>query len=78
MSAHRKPNPKKLQADCDKFNAACAIGDAVSVKLDNGEVKETITISPAQVMGDHTAVIWLDGISGCYDLARVAPSKDAQ
>ncbi|NBV16826.1 hypothetical protein [Janthinobacterium sp.] len=61
----------KLQAACDKFNAAHQVGVAVSVELDSGEVRETITVSEAQVLSGHTAVIWLDGIRGCYDLERV-------
>ena len=65
----------KLQAACDKFNAAHQVGAAVSVKLDAGEVRETVTNSEAQVMGGHTAVIWLDGVSGCYDLERVTAVK---
>lgn len=65
----------KLQAVCDKFNAAHQIGAAVSVELDSGEVRETVTTSEAQVLSGHSAVIWLDGISGCYDLDRVTASK---
>lgn len=61
----------QLQAVCDKFNAATAVGAAVSVRLDGGEVRETVTTSEAQVLSGHTAVIWLKGISGCYDLGRV-------
>ena len=67
----------QLQAACDKFNAAHQIGAAVSVKLDSGEVRETITVSEAQVLSGHTAVIWLDGIRGCYDLERVTPLPSA-
>ncbi|KAB8066231.1 hypothetical protein [Janthinobacterium violaceinigrum] len=61
----------QLQAACDKFNAAHQVGAAVSVELDSGKVRKTITVSEAQVLSGHTAVIWLDGISGCYDLERV-------
>jgi|GEM_PF-4843236 len=43
----------KLQAACDKFNAAHQVGAAVSVELDGGEVRETVTNSEAQVMGGH-------------------------
>lgn len=68
----------KLQAKCDKFNAAHQVGTAVSVELDGGEVRETITVSEAQVLSGHTAVIWLDGISGCYDLERVTALKAAK
>lgn len=65
----------KLQVACDKFNAAHRVGASVSVKLDSGEVRETVTNSEAQVMGGHSAVIWLDGIRGCYDLERVTALK---
>lgn len=67
----------QLQAACDKFNAAHQVGAAVSVKLDGGEVRETVTTSEAQVMGGHSAIIWLDGVRGCYDLERVTASKAA-
>ena len=65
----------QLQAACDKFNAAHQVGAAVSVELDSGEVRETITVSEAQALSGHTAVIWLDGVSGCYDLERVTAVK---
>ncbi|MBH1995216.1 MAG: hypothetical protein I8H90_22630 [Burkholderiales bacterium] len=65
----------QLQAACDKFNAAHQVGASVSVKLDGGEVRETVTNSEAQVMGGHSAVIWLDGVRGCYDLERVTAVK---
>lgn len=68
----------KLQAACDKFNASHQVGAAVSVELDSGEVRETVTTSEAQVLSGHTAVIWLDGIRGCYDLDRVTSLKAAK
>ena len=68
----------QLQAACDKFNAAHQVGAAVSVELDSGEVRETVTTSEAQVLSGHSAVIWLAGISGCYDLDRVTALKAAK
>nr|WP_202423980.1 hypothetical protein [Duganella lactea] len=62
-----------MQAACDKFSAAHRVGAAVTVQLDGGEVRETITTSEAQVLSGHSAVIWLEGISGCYLLDRVTP-----
>ena len=67
----------QLQAACDKFNAAHQVGAAVSVELDSGEVRETVTTSEAQVLSGHSAVIWLKGISGCYLLERVTAVKAA-
>lgn len=75
--SRRPPSAAQLQAACDVFNAAHQVGTVVTVLLDGGEVRETITTSEAQVLSGHTAVIWLDGISGCYDLKRVTPLKAA-
>lgn len=69
----RPPNPKKLQEQCDRFNALCPVGHPVIVRLDNGQRKETTTRSEAQVLSGHSAVIWLEGVTGCYLLDRVTP-----
>jgi hypothetical protein len=75
--SRRPPSPAKLQAACDKFNAAHQVGAAVTVQLDGGEERETVTTSEAQVLSGHSAVIWLKGISGCYLLERVTPIQVA-
>lgn len=62
-----------LKLQCDRFNAAHPVGCKVSVLLDSGEQLETTTRSEAQVLSGHSAVIWLDGIMGCYLLNRVTP-----
>lgn len=67
-----------LQEEVDLFNANHPIGQSVSVKLDNGERRVTTTRSQASVLSGHTAVIWLDGISGCYALDRVTPLPMAE
>ena len=46
-------------------------GTKVVVTLDSGEKKETTTTSDAWLLGGHSAVVMLDGISGCYSLSRV-------
>jgi hypothetical protein len=58
------------QKQCDNFNAKHGVGQAVTVRLDNSETKSTTTRSKAEVLGGHSAVIWLEGISGCYLLSR--------
>ncbi|OEZ91518.1 hypothetical protein [Duganella phyllosphaerae] len=72
--SRRPPSAAQLQATCNKFNAAHHVGAAVTVQLDGGEIRETITTSEAQVLSGHSAVIWLKGISGCYLLDRVTPA----
>jgi len=72
MPAFKRPSVKKLQAACDRFNAICEVGDEVFVKLDgNDEPFRTRTKSVAQILSGHSAVIWLENVSGCYLLDRV-------
>jgi hypothetical protein len=69
----KRPNPAKLQAQCDTFNACCPVGHKVALRLDNGLGLTTVTRSKAEVLSGHTAVIWLEGVTGCYLLDRVTP-----
>lgn len=55
------------------WNEKYRIGQKVSVKKDAGTTVETTTSSTAVLLGDHTPVIQLSGISGCYALDRVTP-----
>jgi hypothetical protein len=64
----KKMKPVKAVAD---WNAKHPIGTPVNVKLDGGETRETVTRSVAEVLSGHSAVIWLEGIRGCYLLDRV-------
>lgn len=67
----RRPNPKDIQNQCDAWNATNEIGAAVKVKLDSGEIRDTVTTTKAEILGGHSAVIWLEGVRGCYLLDRV-------
>jgi len=70
----KRPSLKKLQAECDKFNAAVSVGSKVLVQLDNhDEPMETTTRSAAEVLSGHSAVVWLNGVRGCYHLSCVKP-----
>lgn len=72
MQAIKRPSVKKLQAECDKFNSQVKVGEDVYVKLDGVEEPfKTQTKSTAQILGGHSAVIWLQNVSGCYLLDRV-------
>jgi len=65
------PTKAQLTAQCARWNAENPVGTAVNVVMDNGDIRETVTKTRAQILGDHTAVIWLEGIGGCYLLSRV-------
>lgn len=64
---------QKLQQACDDFNARYMVGTPVNLRRDNGDIVQTATRSPAEVLSGHSAVIWLDGVRGCYLLDRVTP-----
>lgn len=55
----------------ENWNRIVAVGAHVDVTLDDGSVKETTTLSEAWMLGGHTAVVVIRGISGAYSLARV-------
>lgn len=66
-------HPEALQRLCDRFNARYAVGQVVAMRKDSGDAIITKTRSEAQVLSGHSAVIWLDGVTGCYLLDRVTP-----
>lgn len=67
----RQKQQANLQDQCDRFNAKCPVGSVVTVTDDFGEKNITRTKSEAYLMCG-SAVVMLDGISGCYDLDRVS------
>lgn len=67
------PSLKKQLEAVAHWNQTVPIGCPVRVRMDDGSIKETLTESGAQMLGGHTAVIFLQGISGCYLLNRCAP-----
>lgn len=70
----KRKTVRQLQKECDLFNAKTKVGDEVLVKLDgSSEPFRTRTKSIAQILSGHSAVIWLENVSGCYLLDRVKP-----
>jgi len=68
--AHRREKRAEAKLVTD-WNARYHVGQAVAVQRDNGSTTYTKTRSQAELLSGHTAVVWLEGISGCYDLRRV-------
>ena len=66
---------KAAQELCDRWNKLHPVGSAVTVTKDLGDKLDTVTRSEAWVLGGHTAVILVEGISGGYSLTRVAARK---
>lgn len=68
-----KGTPKGLQVAVDGFNRRYPIGTEGLLKKDDGSLLETKTRSKAEVLSGHSAVIWVEGVSGCYLLSRFTP-----
>ncbi len=66
-----RPNGIAVAKSVQQWNENHPVGTAVEVTLDDGSIKETKTASEAWLMGGHSAVIKLEGISGGYSLDRV-------
>lgn len=62
-----------LERQVDDWNAHHQLGTEVIVRRDSGQEVQTKTRSQAWVLSGHSAVIMVDGISGCYSLDRVRP-----
>lgn len=62
------------QKKCDDFNAKYKTGTKGWLHMDSGEKKATHTTSEALVLSGHSAVVWVNGVSGCYLLDRFEPA----
>ena len=78
MRRQQKPNLKKLEEECSQFNALYPIGTEMNYHHVIGEAPSTRhkTRSKAQVLLGHTAVVWLEGVSGCVCLEALTKPKD--
>jgi hypothetical protein len=66
----------QLQRDCDVFNKAFPVGSPVLYEEVVGlsDAKLYATRSEAQVLSGHTAVVWLEGKSGCVCIDHCRPA----
>lgn len=63
------------QLNVDTWNHQVERGALVTYRDDYGKLHQTRTRSEAQVLGGHTAVVWIEGRSGCVALDRVTPEE---
>ena len=81
MPKYKRLSVAKQMELCQRWNELYPVGTPVTVELNSGEIRATKTRSEAQMLGaepsrnnpGHTAVIWLEGVSGCYLLSCVRP-----
>lgn len=69
-----RPSPAKQQHLVTQWNALFSVGQAIKYwpgPVGVGVPKVGKTTSPAQMLGGHTAVVWVDCASGCVGLDHV-------
>jgi hypothetical protein len=59
------------QATVEAFNENHPVGSKVTVIKDDASKFDSTVKQPAQMLGGHTPVVWVEGIVGCYLLSRV-------
>jgi len=75
MNRPKAKSEAQLYAEVNGWNTRHRVGTGVTVTMDDGMKLSTYTTSPAWLMGGHSAVIKVNGISGGYSLDRVQPLK---
>lgn len=73
MSANQNRHAAAQERLCGLFNAANPVGTLCHYWTfeREGEGYIAATRSAAQMLGGHSAVVWLEGVSGCVALSHV-------
>lgn len=73
MNRTKRPNP---QIEVAAWNASVQVGDQVDYYevVGMSEPKRFTTRTPAEVLSGHTAVVWLEGKSGCVAISHCRPA----
>lgn len=71
------PSRAEQERAVHAWNERHPVGASVRVRTDTRGTIETRTRSRAQMLSGHTAVVWLEGIAGCYALDRVRATTEA-
>ena len=68
-------NSLSPEALAHKWNRRFDVGQRVRYWTGSreGRGKESVTKTAAEVLGGHTAVVWVEGESGCIALSHVEP-----
>lgn len=80
IKAWERKKARSPEAQVEIWNASVEVGDWVEYRevLGEGEASLFRTRSVAQVLSGHTAVVWLEGKSGCVCLehcSKAAPDQ---
>lgn len=75
MKTRARKTLKQLKAIVNDWNAKYPVGTEVNLIDGFGQRPRTHTRSEAQILSGHSAVVWLEGVSGCWNLEFVNPVK---
>jgi hypothetical protein len=78
---HQPVSVERLQARCDHFNEIYKPGDVILVRKVMGEPEtlvRTISNYGAQVLGGHSAVVYVTDGGACWDLDFVVGLRNAE
>ena len=65
---------KEAAKAVEKWNGTVAVGDAVEYRgYPEAEPQTFTTRTPAEILSGHTAVVWLNGKSGCVCVGACRP-----
>lgn len=78
MKRPKRKSIEQLEAECIVWNHKHPIGTPVTYHPVIGEKagKETVTTGAAYVLGGHTAVVFVEGVSGCVALDACEVQKE--
>jgi len=72
----RTHTQKHLQAEVDRFNSTVPLGGAVDYyEISGAPLQRYRTRTEAQILSGHTAVVWLEGKTGCVCVSHCMPVK---
>jgi hypothetical protein len=60
--------PYQLRTKIDAWNETNRIGTPVEYGRNNCSMMRTATSTGAEVLGDHAVFVWLEGVTGSFDL----------
>jgi hypothetical protein len=67
---------KWLQSEVDTFNSKVPVGGAVDYfEIPGAPLQRFKTRTEAQILSGHTAVVWLEGKSGCVCVSHCIPAE---
>jgi hypothetical protein len=76
MNTRRKVDPR---AQVDSWNRYYPTGTEVEYRLHHAAMpKLTTTTTEAQLLGGHTAVVWVKGVSGCVAISHCTPVAEGR